>query len=139
MTSSLYQILHDTLRVRPEELKRTGLSFLYLFMAVGSFIMARITRDVLFLEIPNYKAQLPLTYIGIAMSVSVIMYSYAKVERVLRRDRTNTITLVMLILVTLGFRAALERQSYTIYWAFYIWVEIFGAFLMSFVPGSKLP
>ena len=92
MTSSLYQILHDTLRVRPEELKRTGLSFLYLFMAVGSFIMARITRDVLFLEIPNYKAQLPLTYIGIAMSVSVIMYSYAKVERVLRRDRTNTIT-----------------------------------------------
>ena len=130
MTSSLYQILHDTLRVRPEELKRTGLSFLYLFMAVGSFIMARITRDVLFLEIPNYKAQLPLTYIGIAMSVSVIMYSYAKVERVLRRDRTNTITLVLLILVTLGFRAALEKQSYTIYWAFYIWVEIFGAFLI---------
>ena len=130
MSSSLNQILHDTFRVRPEELKRTSLSFIYLFMAVGSFIVARITRDVLFLEIPNYKAQLPLTYIGIAMSVSVIMFSYAKVERILRRDRTNLITLTALIAVTLAFRAALEQQSYTIYWAFYIWVEIFGAFII---------
>ena len=128
--TSFYQLLHDMLRVRPEELKRTCLACLYLFMAVGSFIVARITRDVLFLEIPNYKEQLPLTYIGIAMSVSVIMFSYARVERVLRRDRTNLFTLVMLSIVTLGFRVALEQQSYTIYWAFYIWVEIFGAFII---------
>ena len=39
-------------------------------LVVGAFIIGRIARTVLFLEIPDYKQQLPLAYNGIAISVS---------------------------------------------------------------------
>ncbi len=111
-------------------MRRTGLAFVYLFSAIGSFIVGRIARTVLFLEIPNYKEQLPLMYIGIAAAVSITMYAYARVERRLRRDLTNQITLVILIAGTLAFRFALNGGNHSVYWAFYIWTEIFGAFLV---------
>ena len=60
MTGSLQALLQQTLRVRPDEARRTGLSCLYLFSAIGAFILARMTRDALILEIPDYKLQLPL-------------------------------------------------------------------------------
>jgi len=122
--------MDELFRVKPEELRRTSLSALYLFTAVGAFIVSRITRSVLFLEIPDYKAQLPLTYMGVALTVSCVMFFYARVERHLRRDITNAITLALLIAVTIAFRGALATGSHTIYWAYYIWVEVFGAFLI---------
>ena len=129
MTSSFQTLLQQTLRVRPDEARRTGLSCLYLFSAIGAFIVSRMTRDALILEIPDYKSQLPLAYIGLAITVSLVMFTYTRVERKLRRDRTNLITLAVLIAVFLVFRTALNYQSYTIYWAFYVWVELFGAFI----------
>lgn len=117
-------------QIRPEELKRTLLCSVYLFFCIGAFIVARICRTVLFLEIPNYRDQLPLTYLGIALSVSLVMYAYARVERLLRRDLTNGITLVALMLGTLGFRAVLSPDALWAYWAFYVWVEVFGTFLV---------
>ena len=130
MSASILDFFHSAFRIRPEEFKRTALAFFYLFTAIGAFIIGRIARTVLFLEIPNYKEQLPLMYIGIAIGVSLTMFFYSKVERVLRRDQTNSITLVALILITFVFRFALRTGGETIYWAFYIWVEIFGTFLI---------
>ena len=130
MTASILDFFHSAFRIRPEEFKRTALAFFYLFTAIGAFIIGRITRTVLFLEIPNYKEQLPLMYIGIAIGVSTTMFFYSKVERTLRRDQTNCITLIALILITLLFRFALQNGSESVYWAFYIWVEIFGTFLI---------
>ena len=130
MQKALLNFLNDVFKIRPEEARLTGLAFSYLFFAIGAFIVARIARTVLFLEIPNYKEQLPLVYLGIALAVSTAMFGYTRVERKLRRDQTNMITLVFLIIVTLGIRGALTIENHAVYWVFYIWVEIFGAFLI---------
>src|SRR6478736_162398 len=110
-------ILHQLFKIRPDEARRSGYAFVYLFACIGAFIMARIARSVLFLEIPNYKDQLPLTYMGIAVTVSVVMYAYARVERRLRRDHTNAVTLGGLVGVTLAFRYALVDGQELTYWA----------------------
>ena len=130
MENSLFQTIESLLRIRPEESKRTWWSFVYLFFGVGSFITSRIARDSLFLEIPNYKSHLPLTYIVISIAVSASMFCYAKVERKLRRDQTNFLTLSVLIVVTLLFRAWLVEPTELTYWFYYVWVELFGAFLI---------
>ncbi len=130
MLARLSKLLDDVFKVRPEEAKRTAFAFVYLFTAIGAFIVGRIARTVLFLEIPDYKDKLPLMYVLIAAAVSVVMYGYARVERKLRRDLTNAITLAGLIAITLGFRLALKQGDHPMYWAFYIWVEIYGSFLI---------
>jgi len=130
MENSLTQTIESLLRIRPEESKRTWWSFVYLFFGVGSFITSRIARDSLFLEIPNYKSHLPLTYIVISIAVSASMFLYSKVERKLRRDQTNFLTLTVLIVVTLLFRAWLVEPTELTYWYYYVWVELFGAFLI---------
>lgn len=131
MGDSLKTLLQNLFNVRPEESKRTALAFLYLFCAIGAFIVGRIARTVLFLEIPDYREQLPLVYVLIAIAVSTTMLVYSRVERRLRRDLTNAITLVGLIAGTLVFRLALDRvDGDGALWAFYIWIEIVGAFLV---------
>jgi HEAT repeat protein/MFS family permease len=99
-------------------------------MAIGAFIVGRIAQRVLFLEIPDYKEQLPVVYIGIAIVVSLVMSTYTRFEGKLRRDRTNAITLAALIVITLGFRYFLDTEVHSVLWAFYIWVEVLGAFLI---------
>jgi HEAT repeat protein len=126
----LSQVLDDVFKVRPEEARRTAFAFVYLFTAIGAFIVGRVTRTVLFLEITDYKEKLPLMYVLIALTVSVAMYGYSRVERKLRRDQTNAITLVALIVITLGFRLTLRPGEHLMYWAFYIWVEVYGSFLI---------
>ncbi len=126
----LIRLLDNLLKVRPEEAKKTSLAFLYLFTAIGAFIIGRIARTVLFLEIPDYKDKLPMMYVLIAVTVSAVMYGYARVERKLRRDQTNAITLVALIAVTLLFRFMLHDAHHGMYWAFYVWVEVYGSFLI---------
>ncbi|MBN1962743.1 MAG: HEAT repeat domain-containing protein [Deltaproteobacteria bacterium] len=118
------------LRVRPVELRRTAIAFVYLFTAVGAFIVGRITRSVLFLEIPDYRNQLPLIYILIAVSVTVIMSVYARIERKLKRDRINALTLGIMIVITLVFHCLLTVRNHLTYWFFYLWAEIYGAFLI---------
>ena len=136
----LRSLLENVFKVRPDETRRTLLSFVYLFATIGAFIIARITRTVLFLEIPDYREQLPLTYIGVAISVSAVMYWYARFERKLRRDWTNGITLAIIIVLTLGIRALLywpwekpfllNNSKHEVYWIFYLWVEVLGTILI---------
>jgi ATP/ADP translocase/HEAT repeat protein len=135
--SAVLGFLRDVLRIRPDEARRTALSALYLFCAISAFIVARIARTTLFTMIPNYREQLPLTYVGIAITVSTVMYLYARVERRLRRDHTNAITLAALIVVTLAFRVLLgmghqweESALHKVYWGFFIWVEVLVTFLI---------
>lgn len=130
MRSATLAILQNLFKIRPEEARLTGLAFTYLFFAIGAFIIGRIARTVLFLEIPDYKQQLPLAYIGIAFSVSISMYLYSRVQGILRRDHTNAITLAVLIAGTVAFRFALGGHNHSVYWAFYFWVEVFGTFLV---------
>ncbi len=130
MSPPLANLLHSLFKIRPEEARRTGLAFTYLFAAIGAFIIGRIARSVLFLEIPNYRELLPLVYVLIAVTVSIVMAFYARFERLLRRDQTNAVTLVVLMVGTLAFRFALSGASHEAYWAFYVWVELLGGLLI---------
>lgn len=124
------ELLQNLLRVRPEEARRTLWSFLYLFTAVGAFITGRISRSTLFLELPGFREKLPLMYIIQAVAVSVAMILYARVERKLRRDQTNAISLALIITVTLVLRALLATQTYLVYATYYIWIELVGTFVI---------
>ncbi|MBI3179811.1 MAG: hypothetical protein HYZ27_09125, partial [Deltaproteobacteria bacterium] len=73
MRESLLALTNTLFKVRPEELRRTGYAFVYLFAAIAAFIIGRIARTVLFLEIPDYREQLPMVYVGIAITVSLAM------------------------------------------------------------------
>jgi hypothetical protein len=116
MPQGFMSVLQTLFKIRPEEAPRTGMAFLYLFAAIGAFIIGRIARSVLFLEIENYKEQLPLVYVLIAVTVSIIMYGYSRVERKLRRDINNAITLAVLIMGTLLFRFLLRTGDHLVYW-----------------------
>lgn len=128
--AGLSNFLQTVFKIRPEEASRTGAACLYLFASVGAFIISRITRTVLFLEIPGYREKLPLMYIIQAVAVSAAMYVYSRYERKLRRDQTNVISLAIIIVANLGFRWLLEFKTETVYGIFYVWVEIFGTFLI---------
>ncbi len=128
MRAQVAALILDIFKIRPNEARRTGLAFVYLFAAIGAFIVGRVARTVFFLEIPEFKQLLPLAYIGTAVTVSLAVTIYQRVERILRRDRTNAVTLALLTLVTLGFRFALSVNHSVAAWAFYFWVEIYGTF-----------
>ena len=130
MAASLLASAQDLLRIRPEEVQRTLNCFVYLFMAMGAFVLARIVRTVLFLEIPNYQEQLPFIYIVMAATSSLVMYGYVNVEGRLRRHHTNLLTLGLLGAVTLIFRGFLAVHSPLLAWLFYLWVDVFGTLLM---------
>lgn len=123
-------MIFSFLKIRPEEAKRTTLAGSYLFFAIGAFIIGRIVRSVLFLEIPNYREKLPLVYVFVAIAVALTMYGYSRVEGRLRRDKTNGISLALLAAVTLGFRILLPQLGHAGYWVFYVFVEIFGTVLV---------
>ncbi len=123
-------IIEDLFRIHPDEARPTAYAFVYLFTAIGAFTIARTARTALFLEIPNYKEAYPLVIITTALTISLSMFIYSRFERVLRRDQTNAITLVVLILVMMAFRMAMTTASPTVYWLFYVWAEVFGAFLV---------
>ncbi len=128
MGSQAVLAILDIFKVRPNEARRAGIAFIYLFAAIGAFIVGRVARTVLFLEIPEFKTLLPFAYVGTAVTVSLAVTVYQRVERILRRDRTNQVTLVLLTLVTLAFRFALSTNHPIASWAFYFWVEIYGTF-----------
>lgn len=130
MNQGLSAFLQNIFKIRPEEFKRVSWAFVYLFCAIGTFIVGRIARSVLFLEIPNYREQLPLAYVIIALIVGMIMYAYARVERSLRRDLTNIITFIVLIAGTILFRWILQSHHHLGYWGFYVWTELAGAILV---------
>jgi HEAT repeat protein len=130
MKSALAAALQLLFKVRPEEIRRTLLASLYLFTTLGAFITSRISRTVLFLEMPDYKQQLPLIYIGVALSVSLAMLFYGRLETAWRRDQLNTITALILVVVTLLFRLLFINPLPIVYWAYYMWVELLGTLLV---------
>lgn len=129
--------LQVVFKIRPDEIALTLIMFIYLQCVVGAVIVGRIARSVFFLEIPDFKTELPYMFIGVAVFVSLAMYVYSRFERSLRRDQTNLVTLIVLLTVTLLSRLFFLRSGLMIdavvhwfYRAFYIWIEICSAFLL---------
>jgi ATP/ADP translocase/HEAT repeat protein len=117
------------LKIRPGEEKKVLAMFGYLFCAVGAFIVGRISRDTLFLELPNAKKQLPYMYLGIAVVVSVSVYVYSRIERRGRREAIVGYSLLFFMATVVALRFVLPT-SHAFYWVYYIWVEVFGTLMV---------
>ncbi len=130
MSKWFKDFLQTLFKIEPSELAITAIMFIYLQAATGTFIVARITRDVIFMDIPGWRQKLPIIYMAVALCVAIVMFLYTKVERKLRRDRTNKITLVILFLLMITSRYLLVYCGDWFKWAFYVLVEIMGAFLI---------
>ncbi len=130
MSKWFKEFLQTVFKIEPGEFIITAIMFIYLQAATGTFIVARITRDVIFMDIPGWRQKLPLVYMAVAIVVAVIMYLYTRVERKLRRDRTNEITLIVLFFLMILSRYLLLICDHWFKWAFYVLVEIMGSFLI---------
>lgn len=128
MKESAQQLL-ALLKIRPGEERKVFAMFGYLFSAVGAFIVGRISRDTLFLELPDAKAILPYMYMGIAVVVSGSVWIYSRIERAGRRESIVGYSLLFFIGTMAGLRFLLPT-SHTFYWVYYVWVELFGTIMV---------
>jgi AAA family ATP:ADP antiporter len=117
-------------RLMPEQRRagaRSSLLFLYFFLIMASYVVARVTRDTLFLD--EYSPdKLPLADLTIALLVGFVMSAYVSVSRY--------VTLRNLLVGSLLFFASntflfwwLARFHRALAWPYpvlYVWVGLFG-------------
>jgi AAA family ATP:ADP antiporter len=106
---------------------RSSFLFLYFFLIMASYVVARVTRDTLFLD--EYSPdKLPLADLTIALLVGLVMSAYVSVSRY--------VTLRNLLVGSLLFFASntflfwwLARFHSVLAWPYpvlYVWVGLFG-------------
>lgn|GEM_PF-1508013 len=113
------------LHVRPGERRRVFLSFAYLLSITSAFIIGRISRDTLVLEIAGAQTTLPYLYILLSVCVLVSVLFYNRLERFWGHDQLVGISLASLAFAVLCQRLLFE-MSPLFYWVYYVWVDILG-------------
>ncbi len=126
--NDLGALFSSAFRIRPGELGRVGLMFLYQFSIVAAFIIGRTARDTLFLHRVSVDA-LPLMYVAVAAAVSFSSYGYSRLADHHRIERLMTISLAIFITLVTAFWflisfVSLDAWPYAI---LYVVVEIVGA------------
>jgi ATP/ADP translocase/HEAT repeat protein len=117
------------LGLRQGELGKTAGMFLYLMMAVGAFITARIARDTLFLS--RYDiAYLPYMYVWVAGVMAVLSYTYSHFADRFRRDRLVLVVTSILLAMTISARLMLSLVGEWFYPVLYVFVEVMGGLLL---------
>lgn len=117
------------LRIRPGEERKVLAMFFYLFFAVGAFIVGRISRDTLFLELPDAKKTLPFMYLAIAPGVSLSVWFYSRFERRFRRQEVTAGSLLVFAVTVAAIRFSFDLSRW-MYWIYYVWVEVFGTLMV---------
>ena len=117
--------LEKALNVRRQEFRPASLLFLYLFLAIGVYIMGQTVGDALFLSaFPTY---LPQVIIATAFVVGVFTSSYIRLSNRLRLER---LIVGSLLFFALGFAVFWSITRFSGRWAYpfiYIWVYMVGA------------
>ncbi len=121
--------LWGLVKVRPGEERKALAMFCYLFFAVGAFIVGRISRDTLFLELPKAREALPYVYIAIAFSVAAATTVYGRLGTAVARDKMRSRALIFFA-ITVAALHLLMLQSKTWYWVYYVWVEVIGQLMV---------
>ncbi len=113
--------------VQPGEMKKTGLLFVYLFLLVAGFIMAKSVRDGIFLT-QNTPLNLPYLYIAIAAFMLPALSLYSRLCRRCGVQNTMVGTQLFISLSLLVFWYLFSsHQNLLSIASFYVWVSIFGA------------
>jgi AAA family ATP:ADP antiporter len=117
--------------ILPGETKKTILLFVYLFLLVAGFIMAKSVRDGLFLT-QSSPLNLPYVYIAVALFMGLAVTLYSRISRHFRLQNAiagmQVFVAITLILFWYLFSSFRNHFSYGL---FYVWVSIFGAISMS--------
>jgi AAA family ATP:ADP antiporter len=114
------------LDLRPGELSRGVLLFLYLFLIISSYVLGKAARDALFLD-QFTASQLPLADIAVAALVGFIVALYIRIGRAVSLPTLLAGSLVVFASNSLLFWWLSE--SYELPWLFptiYIWMGMFG-------------
>ncbi len=122
------KLIYRLFNIREEEQTRAGLLFLYNFLVVATYVQGRIVRDTLFLK--RYDvSQLPLMYIFVAASVSMLTWLYTRRSSLYRLDTLISTILFLSISLTVVFIGLIHVGFQFSYPGLYILVEVIGAFM----------
>ena len=117
--------LRSFLRLERGEEWPALLVFLYLTLALTSYIIAKAVRDSLFLNQFSALA-LPYVYIGVAVLIGFIVAIYVRLSSRMRQSSLISGTLLFFIVNTLFLWWAARVSWAPISIVFYIWANIFG-------------
>lgn len=118
--------LRRFLDVRPGEGRAVFYTFLYVAIAVGSFLLAKAIRNGLFLQVYG-ASKLAYVYVGVPLVLMILVPIYGAVVARVGHRRVITGSLLFLCANVLAFWWALAHAPKP--WlsaAFYIWVNCYG-------------
>lgn len=116
--------------IRKGERTLTALMFSYYYLALVTNYFLKPARDSLFLT--RLGAQrLPLTFILIAVIVLPVTIFYIRASRSFGLVRLINATTAVLIVNLVLFRWLIPLDQTWVYYAFYVWVSIYGVLITS--------
>lgn len=122
--------LRTIVDVRRGEVAMALLMFAYYYLLLSTYYLLKPARDSLFL-IKLGSHQLPFVYMLVAAIAVPLTALYGRAGRGLPLNRLINITAVVLIANLLALRWLLEFSNPVIYYAFYVWVSIYGVLTAS--------
>ncbi len=122
----MVRFLERALNLRPGDLSRGSLLFLYLLLIIASYTGGKIARDALFLD--RFEAvKLPYADIASALLVGVIVAGYLSIaRRVSLRDLLVGSLLLFAANCCLFWYLAHYHGTPWLFPVFYVWVGVFG-------------
>ncbi|UCE19916.1 MAG: hypothetical protein JSV84_06115, partial [Gemmatimonadota bacterium] len=101
--------------------------FTYIFLIIASLLIVKPVRNSLFLTHMGVS-KLPYAFILVAISAAVIISLYSKFTNRIQLNRMMLYATVFAITLLLGFYVllSLDYGAGWFYYAFYVWVAIFG-------------
>lgn len=125
-----HKIIEELFNIQSKEIRKTLLMFLYILLAVSTFIIGRTVRDTLFLSRFNV-AFLPYMYIAVAIVVSAFALIYSHIIKNFKTFRVILFMDSIFAALFFTFWLIIKYQiSQYIYPALYIFVEIAGGLLI---------
>src|SRR5436305_11332799 len=94
MASALEWALEASLRIRPNEQRRTALMAGYAANAIGAVVVGRSVRDALFLK-HNEARGLAWMYVASSLAIVLTAWVYGRYADRVQRGRLNSITAVL--------------------------------------------
>ena len=121
------KILRKIFDIRSGEGLRASLMFIYIFLIIASLLIVKPVRNSLFLTHLGVS-QLPFAFILVAVSAIIIISLYSKYSKRMQLSQVMLYASIFAtgILLAFYFLLYFDYQAGWFYYAFYVWVTIFG-------------
>lgn len=118
------------LGIRPDELQRTALMFLYLLFVLLAYYILKPVSRALFLT--RFDAsQLPFLYLAMAASGGLLAYHYVRIAVRWSLTAAVNAATALIIVTLLAIWQLLRLDQAWLYYVFNIWVSLFSLVLVS--------